>query len=105
MQQPIPIPRPRWLRQIEECLRASPVTVLLGARQVGKTTLARRVAEGRGDVTFFDLERAAGREALARTPELTLADCAGLVVIDEVQPSSVRSCDGSPETGHPGRSA
>ncbi len=79
------IPRPRLLRQIEECLIASPVTVLLGARQVGKTTLARRVAEGRGDVTFFDLERAAGREALARTPELTLADCAGLVVIDEVQ--------------------
>jgi predicted AAA+ superfamily ATPase len=103
MQQPIP--RPRLLRQIEECLRASPVTVLIGARQVGKTTLARRVAEGRGDVTFFDLERAAGREALSRTPELTLADCAGLVVIGEVQPSSVRSCDGSPETGHPGRSA
>ena len=83
MQQPTP--RLRWLRQIEECLRASPVTVLLGARQVGKTTLARRVAEGRGDVTFFDLERATGREALSRTPELAQADCAGLVVIDEVQ--------------------
>ena len=79
------IPRPRLLGEIEECLRVSPVTVLLGARQVGKTTLARQIAEGRSDVMFFDLERAAGREALGRTPELTLADCAGLVVIDEVQ--------------------
>ena len=83
MQQPIP--RPRLLRQVEECLSVSPATLLLGARQVGKTTLARQIADSRGDVTFFDLERAAGREALARTPELTLADCAGLVVIDEVQ--------------------
>ncbi len=79
------IPRPRLLSEIEECLRVSPVTVLLGARQVGKTTLARQIASGRNDVMFFDLERAAGREALGRTPELTLADCAGLVVIDEVQ--------------------
>ena len=79
------IPRPRLLGEIEECLRVSPVTVLLGARQVGKTTLARQIADSRGDVTFFDLERAAGREALSRTPELTLADCAGLVVIDDVQ--------------------
>ena len=79
------IPRPRLLGEIEECLRVSPVTVLLGARQVGKTTLARQIAAGRNDVMFFDLERAAGREALGRTPELTLADCAGLVVIDEVQ--------------------
>lgn len=79
------IPRPQLLRQVEECLSVSPVTVLLGARQVGKTTLARQITDSRGDVTFFDLERAAGREALARTPELTLADCAGLVVIDEVQ--------------------
>jgi hypothetical protein len=79
------IPRQRLLTEIESCLRASPVTVLLGARQVGKTTLARMVAAGQGEVRVFDLERAAGREALSRTPELTLTDCSGLVVIDEVQ--------------------
>jgi hypothetical protein len=38
-----------------------------------------------GKATVFDLERAAGRAALERTPELTLSDCSGLVVIDEVQ--------------------
>jgi len=34
------IPRPRLLIEIEGCLCVSPVTVLLGARQVGKTTLS-----------------------------------------------------------------
>jgi len=66
-------------------LGESPVVALLGARQVGKTTLAGQVAERLGGATVFDLERAAGRAALERTPELTLADAEGLVVIDEVQ--------------------
>jgi len=79
------IPRPRLLGQIEACLRASPATVLLGARQAGKTTLAHMVATDHKDHHFFDLERAAGREALTQTPELTLEDCSGLVVIDEIQ--------------------
>ena len=79
------IPRPRLLNQIEACLRASSATVLLGARQAGKTTLAHMVAVNHKDHHFFDLERAAGREALTQTPELTLEDCSGLVVIDEIQ--------------------
>ena len=79
------IPRQRLLNQGASCLRSSPVTVLLGARQVGKTTLAQMVSAVREDVRFFDLERAAGREALTHTPELTLGDCSGLVVIDEIQ--------------------
>ena len=79
------IPRPRLLNQIEACIANSPATVLLGARQVGKTTLAHMVAANCRDHHFFDLERAAGREALTQTPELTLEDCSELVVIDEVQ--------------------
>ncbi|HBL18297.1 MAG TPA: hypothetical protein DD417_16475 [Elusimicrobia bacterium] len=66
-------------------LKESPAVVLLGARQVGKTTLAGQIAQRLGKAAVFDLERAAGRAALERTPELTLADCEGLVVIDEVQ--------------------
>lgn len=34
---------------------------------------------------MFDLERATGRAALEHTPELTLRDARGLVIIDEVQ--------------------
>ncbi len=79
------IPRNRLIGRINRYLRVSPVTVLLGARQVGKTTLARRVAEGFDQVTVYDLERAASRQPLEVTPETTLADAAGLVVVDEVQ--------------------
>ena len=62
------------------------MVTLLGARQVGKTTLARQVAAaGAGSSTVFDLEVAATREALSATPERLLRDCDGLVVIDEVQ--------------------
>jgi predicted AAA+ superfamily ATPase len=66
-------------------LGESPVVTLLGARQVGKTTLARQVIERIGSATVFDLESPAGRAALDRTPDLALRDCEGLVVIDEVQ--------------------
>ena len=78
------VPRPRLQQRISLSLRESPVTVLLGARQTGKTTLARTISGEHDQVEFFDLERAAGREALS-TPELTLEECRGLVVIDEVQ--------------------
>lgn len=78
------IPRQRLYEQAVLCLQESPVTALLGARQTGKTTLAGVIADKRNDVHFFDLERAASREALS-TPEVTLQECRGLVVIDEVQ--------------------
>jgi len=77
--------RRRLLRDVLLRLRESPAVVLLGARQVGKTTLAGQVAKRVRKATVFDLERAAGRAALERTPELTLRDAEGLVVIDEVQ--------------------
>ena len=72
------------MSQIRQYLAEAPVTVLLGARQTGKTTLARMVTEEFSPVHFFDLEQAAGRAALG-TPELTLGEAKGLVVIDEIQ--------------------
>ena len=63
-----------------------PVVALLGARQVGKTTLAEQVAsEWSGPSTVLDLEVAAVREALSATPERLLRQSEGLVVLDEVQ--------------------
>ncbi len=58
--------------------------MLLGARQTGKTTLARMVAEKSGRTEIFDLEEAASRRAL-ENPETALSGIRGLVVIDEVQ--------------------
>lgn len=67
-------------------LSEAPVVALLGARQVGKTTLARLVAsEWRGPATAFDLEDVAAREALSATPDRLLRRKEGLVVLDEVQ--------------------
>ncbi len=58
---------------------------MLGARQVGKTTLAREiVAARRGRVTSFDLESPEDLLLLA-DPLLALRPLRGLIVIDEVQ--------------------
>ena len=83
------IERPRLMNQVLQCLDEAPVTVLLGARQTGKTTLAQMVANSfesrtKAPVHYFDLERAPSRAALA-TPEITLDPLKGLVVIDEIQ--------------------
>ncbi|HEX2163137.1 MAG TPA: AAA family ATPase, partial [Thermoanaerobaculia bacterium] len=51
------ISRDRHLHRLEWLLDHFPVVALLGARQVGKTTLARAYAERRkGEVHRFDLE-------------------------------------------------
>ncbi len=66
--------------------RESPVVALLGARQVGKTTLAEQVAaEWEGPTVVFDLEKTATREALSATPEKLLSEQEGLVIVDEIQ--------------------
>ena len=62
-----------------------PVVGLIGARQVGKTTLARGLVRGeRQPVTLFDLEDPTDEAKLA-DPKLVLEPLRGLVVIDEVQ--------------------
>ena len=80
-----PITRANEIHRVQDLLRQFPVVALLGARQVGKTTLARQVgAARRGPVTHFDLEDDADRDRLAE-PMLTLRRLRGLVIIDEVQ--------------------
>ena len=78
------IPRPAHLTELRRKLGNNPVVALLGARQVGKTTLARALATETGAAAHFDLE---DPRDLARLDEPTLAlePLRGLVVIDEVQ--------------------
>ena len=79
------LPRRADRDAVRGLLRRHPVVALLGARQVGKTTLAREVARGRrGGVHVFDLENARDLGRLA-DPLLALERLQGLVVIDEVQ--------------------
>lgn len=80
------IQRGQLLDSIRVRLAESPVVTLLGARQVGKTTLAEQVASGwEGPTVVFDLEKMERREALRATPQALLAERAGLVIVDEVQ--------------------
>jgi hypothetical protein len=72
------------LTRIEHALDNQAGVVLLGPRQVGKTTLAQDIAETR-DAVYLDMERLADRQILEE-PDLYLDEQAGkLVVIDEVQ--------------------
>jgi predicted AAA+ superfamily ATPase len=79
------IERPRHVAWVRRLLSEQPVVALLGARQVGKTTLARQVARSYGaSVAFYDLESSRDLAKLA-DPLLALEPLRGLVVLDEVQ--------------------
>jgi hypothetical protein len=75
--------RRRHLDVVRRLLRDYPVVAILGARQVGKTTLARQLL-ARQPGARFDLEDAADLARLA-DPRLALSGLRGLVVIDEIQ--------------------
>ncbi len=73
------------LRNLARLLRENPVVALLGARQVGKTTLAGALTrQRRGSVTWFDLEHPRDLRQLDE-PTLTLEPLRGLVVLDEIR--------------------
>jgi len=78
------IARKQHLRRVRLLLRESPVVALLGARQVGKTTLAKQLAASRrGPTSWFDLENPADLARLS-DPGLELRPLRGLVVLDEI---------------------
>jgi predicted AAA+ superfamily ATPase/multimeric flavodoxin WrbA len=78
------IPR-RDLAKVLALFRTFPVVAILGARQVGKTTFARQLAEAAGGaVHSFDLEHAPDLARL-REPILALGSLHGLVVLDGIQ--------------------
>jgi predicted AAA+ superfamily ATPase len=79
------IRRTAHLADVSRLLKRSGVVALLGARQVGKTTLARALyAAHPGPKAYFDLEDAADLARLTE-PSRALAPLQGLVVLDEVQ--------------------
>lgn len=77
------LPRQQLEQRLRTALSEYPVTLLLGPRQCGKTTLAQHISRQDGGV-YFDLED-------PQTPlhpdiaPLTLRDLRGLIVIDEFQ--------------------
>ena len=79
------IKRRQEIDTLHGLLKRHPVVGIIGARQVGKTTLARIfVKESRLKSFYFDLENSEDIARLA-DPMLALKELKGLVVIDEVQ--------------------
>ena len=78
------IPREHHLARVRLLLDEFPVVALLGARQVGKTTLARQLAEAhQKPVAWFDLEDPVDLAKL-EAPGFQLRPLRGLVVLDEI---------------------
>jgi predicted AAA+ superfamily ATPase len=77
------IARHAILETLRAALERSPVVVLSGPRQCGKTTLARELLS-EDSVNYFDLEDPTSLARLEE-PMTALRPLSGLVVIDEVQ--------------------
>jgi predicted AAA+ superfamily ATPase len=70
---------------LDRALARSPAVAILGPRQVGKTTLARKAAAGRAGSVFLDLETITDLAMLADPARYLSTRRDRLVVLDEVQ--------------------
>jgi len=77
------VERRELLARIRRALSRSRVVALIGPRQCGKTTLARRIVAA-DSLNYFDLEDPSSVARLA-DPMTALSPLRGIVVIDEVQ--------------------
>jgi hypothetical protein len=98
--------RPRFAKSlVEQTLADTPITVIQGARQVGKSTLARQVFDDR-EGQLLSLDSTAANEAARADPDAFVRQMSGLLVIDEVQrvPELLRAMkDAVEEDRRPGR--
>jgi predicted AAA+ superfamily ATPase len=77
------VTRSDYTKCIQKALSRNPIVALLGARQVGKTTLARQFV-ARDSINYFDLEDPVVANIM-ENPLTALQSLKGLVVIDEAQ--------------------
>ena len=72
-------------RRLLEALADTPGVLLHGARQSGKSTLARQTAEGPHPARYVSLDNATVLAAATADPQAFLRGLGGPVVLDEVQ--------------------
>jgi uncharacterized protein len=70
---------------VEASLKRFPVVALIGSRQTGKTTLAKTLANDRGDALYLDLERPADLAKLEDAEFFLQRFRDRLVILDEIQ--------------------
>src|SRR4051812_46860526 len=75
--------RRRQVAQVQDALARQAAVALLGPRQVGKTTLAHEVANGRA-ATYLDLESPGDRAKLQDAARFLGAHERDLVILDEI---------------------
>ena len=71
--------------EIRHQLGLSPAVAILGARQIGKTTLAKQIAAEFPDSIYLDLENAQARAKLDQADVFFETNRHRLVVLDEIQ--------------------
>ncbi len=71
--------------KILDALQDTPVVLVHGARQVGKSTLVRHVAKGKPSARYVTLDEATALSAAKSDPQLFLQELGTPVAIDEVQ--------------------
>ncbi len=70
---------------VKKDLSSFPVVAILGPRQVGKTTLARRLIAQRSDTVFLDLERPSDLNKLVDAETYFELHSDKLICLDEIQ--------------------
>lgn len=70
---------------VVEALADTPVVLVMGARQVGKSTLVRSIAAAEHPATVISLDDTNVRASAERDPRGFVADLRGPIVIDEIQ--------------------
>ncbi len=79
------IKRTNEIKALTGMLKRHRVVAIIGARQVGKTTLAHAFSDKwQGPTSYFDLENPEDQARLS-DPMLALRDLRGLVIMDEIQ--------------------
>lgn len=75
----------RWISQtLEKVVQRVPAVALLGSRQVGKTTLAHTIAQGRESL-YLDLESPTDLAKLSDPESFLSAHSDKLIILDEIQ--------------------
>ncbi|CAO5682538.1 MAG: putative protein [Holosporales bacterium] len=77
--------RQQYIQQVKDLFEIFPIVAVLGARQVGKSTLAKQFLMGETEpFQFYDLENDRDRSTLDQA-QFALEGHRGLTVIDEIQ--------------------
>ena len=75
----------RWItKRLEKSISRNPAVALLGARQVGKTTLSKIIAKGMASI-YLDLESPADLAKLTDPIEFLRENADKLIILDEIQ--------------------